>query len=389
MKTFVKILLGFVIAFFGISVFRYFEGQGFNKAVAEQGDAAVLANDFEFFQNRFEYYKEEPLVQEHVEVDEDVSFDLYVYHQANIKQAEGNYLTFLVHGLTIENQAPYLKLLFDFKINKQEEDKFISLVKVGDENWYLQWIRLSLDEIKSFNIHHNDLLLYEYEDEKPFLSAQDFDLTHFIKNENLATGIIDGMSSEPSILEPASQGNELAEEITYNVDFQFLLSGFKTEEDFFISGYFNDWDETNDQYKLKKDKNGLYSTNFEIKSKYEKLVFKITTGNGEIVVDKDNNVRYFTYDFIDAENSQMEDYNIYKSNEPSFNSYNYYKWVAILIYVGIIAGIGALIFFLNKPKQTPIRPVYNQTVTKEDEDIIIDNDVANKQIEEPKSKDEL
>ena len=278
-------------------------------------------------------------------------------------------------------------MLFDFKINKQEEDKFISLVKVGEENWYLQWIRLSLDEIKSFKIHHNDLLLYEYVDEEPFISDQDFDLTHFIKNENLVSGVIDGFSSEPNIVSPSSQGSELAEEVTYNVHFQFLLAGFKTDEDLFLSGFFNDWDESNENYKLKKDRNNLYSAKIDIKSKYEKLVFKITTSNGQTIVDEDNNIRYFTYDFVDPSNSTLEDYNIFKSNEPSFNSYSYYKWISIAIYVAVIAIIMVLLFLLNKPKQTPVRPAYNQTVSKKAEETTIDNDVINEQVDEPKSQD--
>lgn len=390
MKTFVKILLGIVVAFFGISAFRYFEGKGFNKDVAEQGDAAIVANNFEFFQNRFEYYKEEPLVKKYdVKVDDDISFDLFVYHQANVKKSKGNYLTFLVHDLTIENKAPYLKLLFDFKVNEQPEDKFISLVKVGEENWYLQWIRLSLDEITSFRIYHEDILLYEHAGLEPFLSDADFDLTHFIQNKNLVNGVIFGLSNEPNILEPVSQGNELEEEIMYEIDFNFLFAEFKTDQDLFLSGPFNDWEEKNDKYKLYKDRSNLYSTKINVTSKFEKLIFKVTASDGSVVVDEDNNVRYFTYDFIDTENAQLEDFNIFKSNEPSFNNYNYYKWVAISVYVVVIAAVGALLVFLNKPKQSPIRPVYNQPNNNDNVKPKTDNEVVVSQIEETKPEEEL
>ena len=376
MKSFGKVILGIIIAFFAIIIFNYTSSFALHKDVGKQGDEAYVSNDLTFFKNRFEYHKEEPLFEKHIEFEieineviEEGSFDLYMFHSANIKQEKGNYLAVLVKDLKVPERVKLtqmLNLYFDYSGSKREEDPF-AIVKIGKENWYLQWIKIKERDILGFKLKHGEILLYEYDLEEPLLKVENLDLVHIIEKKEVSYGVITSMSNDAIDLGFDERKSLDVKETEYEVKFEYILgSGVELKEDLYLSGEFNNWEVGNENYKLKKNKSGVYQITLDIESEFDDVYYNIVTKDGYVVSDKDNNVRYFIYEFVSSDDKNLADFNIFKSEQVSFNGFSYYKWIAMGIYFGVLLTVGLLIYFLNKRKVK--KAVYTTPpITKDDE----------------------
>ncbi len=358
MKTLGRILIGIAVLFLGMTAFNYANGLAIHKDISEQGDAGVKDNDLTMFINRFEYYKETPLIDEHIIVNDDVSFDLNIYQQANVKNNAANYLTVLVRNLTIEDREKELKLKIDYKVTKQEEKDYITLISIGEENWYLQWMGLLFDEIDSISIYHENLLLYEYEGEKPFLSAKDYDMASFIKGNSVYNGVLTNIAKDIEYTNIPDRGANLGEEILYEIDFNFKTTGLDELGDLYLEGYFNDFNTDHETYKLIKNKNGLYENKFNFTSEYERLVFTLVTEEGDVVTNGDGEVVYFIFNYLDEENFDINNFDIYKSIPQDFDKYSHYKWIVLIIYSAVLIIISVIVFLVKNPKSSKVTPVY-------------------------------
>lgn len=375
-----KILLGIVVLFLGITIFNYANSYSLHRDIYEQGDEAIKNDDLTVFINRFEYYKEEPLVDEKITVNDDVSFNLHIYQQANTKQGTVNYLTVLVTNLTIEDRKDELKLQIDYKATKRKDDEYVSLVSIGEENWYLQWIGLLFDEIESISIYHEDLLLYKSEEGKPFLRVEDYDMANFIKGKSFYNGVITHLGEDLEYVDIPDRGLELDQEKLHEIDFSFKVSGIEDLGDLYLEGHFNGFQTNHENYKITKSKDGIYREKFNFTSKYEKLIFTLVTEDGKVVTDKEGNVVYFTYEYLDTENFDYNDYGIKESIKVSFNKYSYIKWVVLAIYAGImILGI-VLVNYVRSNKQQKNQPIY----TNQEQAEVIEAEVKEEVIEEKK-----
>lgn len=371
MKIFGKVILGIVAVFFGMMIFNYLNSIGVHKAVGEQGDVAYLNNDFSFFKDRFEYHQDTPLLEKHVEFmlddeyierkelgeveDKTVKFDLYIYHSANVSKDKGNYLTVLVKDLIVPKEleeAPYLETIFKYNAYRPRKNEAINIVKIGKENWYLQWIKITLDNINSFMLIHDDLLLYEHDLTEPFLRAEDHDLIHKIEKKDAAYCVVEGLSEGEEELTMAdresTEGLELKE---YLIDFKLRLDGnLSKKEELYLSGEFNDWAIADERYKLTKNSEEVFSTKINYDSYYDEVYYTITTKDGRCALDSEGNVKYYKYEFLNKD-STMADYDIVKSGIVKFNKYDYYKWIGISVYVLIIGSIITTIYLVKAHKE--------------------------------------
>src|SRR5690554_4418451 len=282
MKTFGKVILGIIVVFLGITIFNYANSVGVHKAVAEQGDAAYINEDISFFKNRFEYHLETPLLEEKVEFtisdeyleekeledveDKTVSFDLFLFHSANVTKESGNYLTVFV-------KDPYLDMFFEYTAYIPKTDESFSIVKIGDENWYLQWIKITLDNINGFTLKHDDLVLYEYSLEEPLLKAENYDLIRIVNKEDQIHGVVEKISDEKINLDNLIDRNYLPGlEVSYELEIMFRLNGnLDYKEDLYLSGEFNDWAIGDERYKLSKNRDDVYNTMISYNSKYKEV----------------------------------------------------------------------------------------------------------------------
>lgn len=361
MKTFGQIILGAIAIFIGITIFNYTESTAFHKAVGEQGDAAYLNDDLEFFKNRFEYHKDTPLFEESVLFElsdeyleenkledienKEVSLDIYIFQSANIVKNKGNYLTFLIKDLILPeeiSEPPYLDLYFTHSSYKPKKVESIGVVKIGDENWYLQWVQILLDDIVTFTLKQDDLVLYEYDEEEPLLKAEEHDLIRKIEKKDKVQGIVKGFSEEK--LELSYERNYEPDEIVeYELDFLFRLNeDLDIKEDLYLSGEFNNWEIGNERYKLVKTREGIYKTKINYDSGYDEMYFTLTTLDGKSAIDNNEDVEYFVYNFINQED-ELSDYDIVESFVVTFTEYNYYKYISLGVYVGVIAIVVVII----------------------------------------------
>lgn len=366
MKTFGKIILGIIIIFAGIGIFSYVNGVAVHKAVGEQGDAAYLNKDLTFFKNRFEYHVDTPLFAEAIEFEisdeyleengleeieeKTVSFELYIFHSANATKQQGNYLTVLVKDLILPEEIKretYLEMFFEYNVYKPKKEEPFNIVKIGKENWYLQWIKITLDNINGFTLKSGNLVLYNYDLEEPFLKAEDHDLIHLINKKDYLYNVVVNISDELIVLEDVLRDYAPGEEKSYELNLEIRLDGeLKFKGDLYLSGEFNDWAIGNESYKLTKNKDDIYSTKINYGSGFNELYYTFTTLDGKVAVDKENNLKYYKYNYIDSE-KDLSDYDIIKSEMVNFNQYSYYKWIAMGIYVGVLVIILAIIFFVT------------------------------------------
>lgn len=362
MKKAVKIIFIIISVILAAILFYNVNILGVHKEIRLKGDQAYLEKDYSFFKNVYEYYKDEPLIDEEVELDDGTSFKIKVFQQANAKTYKQNYLSFLVEDFSIENKSKVLDLKLDYKFKTNEDDLNKQLVKLGDENWYLQWVTTTLDELKGFELSYENKLLYKYQNEV-FLDVNEYDMASFIKGDNIVNLIGVKASNEEVDLGPISSGEELEEEKEYEVSFNILLDDFTFEDDVYLSGPFNDWKLNDEDYKLIKMRNNLYSETFKFSSKHEKLVFRVNSGD-EFLVDEQLNVLYYEHEFNDKDSKDLNDYGIYEAERIFFNTYSYYKWVALAVYFVVVLTIYIVINVItnkrNNSKKVVSRPTNSQ-----------------------------
>ncbi len=367
MKTFGKILFGIVVILVGLRLYSCSYAGAFNKYISEEGDKAIVNDDLSFFKNRFEVYLKTPLIEETITLNDDVSFNLHIYQQA---YQNDNFLTVLVDNLSIEKASNTLDLTIVSTIGGTRK---FEMLRIGKENWYLQWVQLFLDEIKEIKIAHGDDILYHYDDEAGFLGASDFDLAALAAGENSINGVITKTTNNP--VDPNFTDASVGEEKEYEVRLNFAFADKDLEDELYLSGNFNNWQENDNDYLLKKDKKtGYYTAKIKIKTDYEALVFKLLTKSGKTITDKDNNIIYYTKELIDEENFDLANYNIEKSEKLNFSKYSYYSWIALGAYILVIGVVSYLLFFRQgkkpkavytkeqPPKQKPQEPQQNLNI---------------------------
>lgn len=354
MKTFGKVILGIIVVFMGVIVFNYVNSVAVHKSVGYQGDKAYLDNDLSFFKNRFEYHKEEPLLHEEISflvsdeyiidnelelTEKEVSLEFYIFHSANVSKDKGNYLTILVKDLVLPEgikEEKYLDLYFKYDAYQPKAEEAFNIVKIGKENWYLQWIKVTFDNINSIELKHGSLSLYEYDLDVPLLKAENHDLMHLVNKKDESYNILRKISEEVFPMSTPERSGSLKAEVDYEIFFNVRLAfDVAYKEDLYLSGEFNDWALADEEYKLKKNSSGIYTTKISFKSNYDEVYYAITTTDGFVGVNEEGNIDYLSYLFIKTD-QEISDYNIVKSYIIKFDDYEYYKWITMGVYVGIL-----------------------------------------------------
>ena len=163
----------------------------------------------------------------------------------------------------------------------------------------MQWIKIKERDILGFKLKHGEILLYEYDLEEPLLKVENLDLVHIIEKKEVSYGVITSMSNDAIDLGFDERNSLDVKETEYEVKFEYILgSGVELKEDLYLSGEFNNWEVGNENYKLKKNKSGVYQITLDIESEFDDVYYNIVTKDGYVVSDKDNNVRYFIYEFV-------------------------------------------------------------------------------------------
>lgn len=202
MKGFGKIIFGIFVVIVGMLVYNRSKSKSIEKALKEQVVESHKNDDYSFFHEYYEYYKEDPVVQQKglIAVDEDtrpsseeteIKFDLYIYSQAigNKKNAR-NIVTLVLANLEMENPSDVLNAVV--KTTKGEDKEVIefNLQKIDEElNVYFTSIYFEKDSFDQLIIYHTGyttaepIFLYDSGAENTFMSLDDYDIAKVVKEE--------------------------------------------------------------------------------------------------------------------------------------------------------------------------------------------------------------
>lgn len=200
MKILLKVLFVAFLFLIGIQLYSCSSKRAYQKELIRQGNVAYQEGDFSLFKEIFEYYKEEPFVDESVTLNDqdnrydienrDISFDLLVFLQA---EAGKNHFTVILTNLEMENPDYSLKVI----VKKDSGKKVLEehLFRLSENNWYLQYFEFDSETIDQLLITHNGIssvepiVLYDsLLDEQfkdYFLSKEKNDLVGSIKDSKL------------------------------------------------------------------------------------------------------------------------------------------------------------------------------------------------------------
>lgn len=200
MKILLKALFVAFLFFIGIQLYSCSSKRAYQKELVKQGNVAYFEGDFSLFKELFEYYKEEPYVDESFSLIEqdnrydienrNITFDLLVFLQAE----EGkNHLTVILTNLEMENADYSLKVVLKKDNGKKVLEEH--LFRLSKNNWYLQYFEFDSETIDQLLITHKGIstvepiILYDSSlDERfkdYFLSKAENDLVEKIKDNKL------------------------------------------------------------------------------------------------------------------------------------------------------------------------------------------------------------
>ncbi len=360
MKLLGKLLFGFLVILIGLNLYSCSSGYAFNKFIADEGDKAIKEDDLSFFKGLFENYKD-PWVEQAIAVEDEFSFNFHVFLEANEHKT---YLVFLVDDLTIEKQASTL----DIKIETSDDEIKQQLIRVGKENWYLQWFEFKNVDVYSVLITHpapskdaDPVVLYEHKKtDGLFIDVNELNFSSLVKGENVLGAVVKKLLELPldnTDAEPEFSGK------TYNVKVEVVTHlELGENEKLYLVGNFNNWETNDTSYELKRVKDtSLFEADFNISTKYETLWYTIKTQDGKLLVDEDDSIIYLSKKLIDVDNFELSDYGITTVSPYKFGKYRYITWISIAVYLVLVA-LASYFFFFRKKRagkavyQRPTQP---------------------------------
>ncbi len=355
MKILGKILFGIIVMFFGLSLFRCSQQSAFTEAVSYEADKAIKNNDYTFFKSIFKERAKDDLLSEVVKDENDeVLFNLNLFL---VGSENNSSIIFLLDDYNKDPRPESLKLTV--KTNKEEALEY-ELVSIGKENWYLQWLHLDslylnqtfIEDILDFKIKDGDKVIYDFNDElNPLITANEANIKDYVKKTNVATSYgKEFVSKDTAVLNElvSAKGTEKTYKQTFNVTLDK-----ETDKDVYIIGNFNNYDLTNKTYELTKDKKDKlsYKGTFDITTDDKELYYYVLVG--DTIVSENGNPKQFVRTYV-SKDTDLIDVNIETVKPIKLNKYQYKIWVAMIVYLVVVALLTWAIF-LRKKRPTRAR----------------------------------
>ncbi len=362
MKILGKILFGIIVMFFGLSLFRCSQQSAFTEAVSYEADKAIKNNDYTFFKSIFKERAKDDLLSEVVKDENDeVLFNLNLFL---VGSENNSSIIFLLDDYNKDPRPESLKLTV--KTNKEEALEY-ELVSIGKENWYLQWLHLDslylnqtfIEDILDFKVKDGDKVIYDFNDElNPLITANEANIKDYVKKTNVATSYgKEFVSKDTAVLNElvSAKGTEKTYKQTFNVTLDK-----ETDKDVYIIGNFNNYDLTNKTYELTKDKKDKlsYKGTFDITTDDKELYYYVLVG--DTIVSENGNPKQFVRTYV-SKDTDLIDVNIETVKPIKLNKYQYKIWVAMIVYLVVVALLTWAIFLRKKrptrarySKQAPI-----------------------------------
>lgn len=356
MKLLGKILFGIIVIFFGLSLFRCSQQSAFTEAVSYEADKAIKNNDYTFFKSIFQERAKDDLLSEVIKDENDeVLFNLNLFL---VGSEQNSSIIFLLDSYNKNPRPESLKLVI--KTNKEEALEY-ELVALGKENWYLQWLHLDMlyqnqtfiEDILDFKVKDDDKVLYDFNDElNPLITANEANLKAYIKRANVAISYSnETISKDTATLDELVSAKGTSQ--TYKQTFNVTLNE-ETDKDVYIVGNFNNYDLTDKTYELTKDKKDKlsYKGTFDITTDDKELYYYVLVG--DTIVSENGAPKQFTRTYVNKD-TDLIDVNIETIKPVKLNKYQYKIWIAMLVYLVIVA---LLTWALFLKKKKPARARY-------------------------------
>lgn len=378
MKFLGRVLFGFVILIIGLNVYTQSRNYAYTKSIGLNGETAVNEGNYDYFRGLRGYYLIGDVINETITLEE-ISFNLHAFLQSN---GDFNVMTVVVDHLEgIDTQ------MLNIKVTGTGGNFEQQLVKIGEGNWFIQYIFLEnlyvnqpdlRDDILDVSIWYVDaqdeetiVPLYDYDETQgPLLSAKASNLAAVISglnhlDHNPSKTITESEAILTAPTEQTKGTSKTYKDVIFRVKAPKDVTG-----DAYISGNFNNWAEADSNYKLTYNKTTkTLEGKFNITTDYTTIQYKINFSDNLVEVDADNNVVLHTHTLLTPDNVTLSNYDIVKVEsglpEYKFNEYNWVIWRNMGIFALIFAVLTYLLFFRKKRKKT--KNVYVAEGIKKDE----------------------